>query len=316
MLTGNNDINPYNRRCLFMIFIWLIQVFWTILCDFSSPYIFFILLAVMGLLRFFMNVSEKNTLTKAFIVVGDIFQIYWEYLIFIICCLFAFPRGTVSDTMDGTEYYYDFENVITILILIPICFLLTFLPYMISRRLYNKYYSYRKMSANWIIPSKIISALTFTTYLGEIIYYFIHSIGILFSAVLVAHIVIFILITRSFFRKKVPCENNSGYSFMTKFLSVVLNIVLEVTAFSGARLGQFLIAPEYFISDTENSCLFKYITGIVISEIVVFLPYGLNLLLYKCLYRKNGLSKWWIFPAIVIGAGAFLIYWYGLTVSI
>ena len=155
-----------------MIFIWLIQVFWTILCDFSSPYIFFILLAVVGLLRFFMNVSEKNTLTKVFIVVGDIFQIYWEYLIFIICCLFAFPRGTASDTMDGTEYYYDFENIITILILIPICFLLAFVPYMISRRLYNRCYSYRKMSANWIIPSKIISAMTFTVYLGEIIYYF------------------------------------------------------------------------------------------------------------------------------------------------
>ena len=172
------------------------------------------------------------------------------------------------------------------------------------------------MSTNWIIPSKIISSMIFTVYLGKIIYYFIHSIGVLLSTVLVAHIVIFILITRSFFRKKVLCENNSGYSFMTKFLSVILNIALGVTAFSGARLGQFLIVPEYFISDTENSYLLKYITGIVISEIVVFLPYGLNLLLYKCLYRKNGLSKWWIFPAIPVGAGAFLIYWYGLTINV
>lgn len=237
MLTGNNDINPYNRRCSFMILIWLIQFFWAILCDFGSPYIFFILLAVVGLLRFFMNVSEKNTLTKIFIVVGDIFQIYWEYLILIICGMFSFPRGTSSDTMDGTVYYCDFENVITILILIPICFLLAFLPYMISRHLYNKCYSYRKISANWIIPSKIISIMTFTLYSGIIIYYFIKSIGILFSAVLVAHIVIFILITRSFFRKKVPCENNSGYSFIIKFLLVILNIVLGVIAFSVARLG-------------------------------------------------------------------------------
>ncbi len=44
-----------------MILIWLIQVFFVILCDFASPELFFALLAVTVLLRIFMNFSEKNT---------------------------------------------------------------------------------------------------------------------------------------------------------------------------------------------------------------------------------------------------------------
>ncbi len=62
-----------------------------------------------------MKFSEKNTLIKIFIITEDIFQLYWEYLIFLICCLFTFPRGSVSDTMDGTEYYYDPEVILFLL---------------------------------------------------------------------------------------------------------------------------------------------------------------------------------------------------------
>lgn len=65
-----------------MILIWLLQVFWTILCDFGSPHLFFALLLVMGLLGFFMESSRKNILIKTFIIIGNIFQIYWEFLIF------------------------------------------------------------------------------------------------------------------------------------------------------------------------------------------------------------------------------------------
>ncbi|MCM1313987.1 MAG: hypothetical protein NC205_00030 [Prevotella sp.] len=189
------------------IIIAIIQIFWGILCEFGNPYVFFALLAVMGLLGFFMESSRKNTLIKTFIITGDIFQIYWEYLIFLICCLFTFPRGTASETMDGTEYYCDFDNVIIIIIVIPILFLLAFLPYMISRRLYNNCYSYRKMSENWIFPSRLISIITVTVYFAVIIDFLIESGEILFTALIIAYIVIFLLIVRRCFRKKSMNKN-------------------------------------------------------------------------------------------------------------
>ena len=273
-----------------MILIWLIQVFWMILCDFASPHLFFALLLVMGLLRIFMESSRKNTLIKIFIITGDIFQIYWEYLIFLICLLFTFPRGTASDTMEGTEYYYEPDVILFFIIVMPICFLLAFLPYMISRRLYNKCYSYRKMSENWIFPSRLISIITITLYFAEVIYYLIESTGIFCAMTFFTDSVIFILITRRFFRNKKSCGNYTRYTSIMKVLSVIINITSGVIAFSGARLG-----------------------GVIIGEVAVFFPYGINLLLYKRLYRKNGLSEWWIFPAIIISIGAFLVYWYGLT---
>lgn len=298
-----------------MILIGLIQVFWMILCDFGSPHLFFALLVVMGLLRIFMESSRKNILIKTFIITGDIFQIYWEYLIFLICCLFTFPRGTSSDTMDGTEYYYDPEVILFFIIVMPICFLLAFLPYRISRRLYNKCYSYRKMSENWIFPSRLISIITVTLYFAGVIYYLIESTGIFRAMTFFTHTVIFVLITRCFFQKKIPFENYSRYSSVIKFLSVILNAEFGVTAFLGVKLGLSLISPYYCIPDNEDFHLLEFITGVIITEVAVFLPYVMNLLLHKRLYRKNGLSKWWIFPAIPVSVGAFLIYWYGLTIN-
>lgn len=293
-----------------MVLIWLIQIFWVILCDFGSPCVFLALLVVMGLLGFFMESSRKNTLTKIFIITGDIFQIYWEYLIFLICCLFTFPRGCVSDTMDGTEYYYDPEMTFLFIIVIPIFFLLAFLPYRISRRLYNNCYSYRKMSENWIFPSRLISIITVTIYFAVVIDFLIESTGIFRAMTAVVHTVIFVLITRRFFKKKIPCENNSRYSFLMKFLSVIFNTEFGATAFLGIKLGLSLIS-----SNSEDLHLLEFITGVIISEAVIFLPYVMNLLLYKRLYRKNGLSEWWTFPAIPVSVGTFLVYWCGLTVN-
>ena len=273
-----------------MILIWLIQVFGMILCDFASPQLFFALLAVTVLLRIFMNFSEKNTLIKVFIITGDIFQIYWEYLIFLICLLVTFPRGTASDTIEGTEYYYESDVILFFVIVMPICFLLAFLPYKISRRLYNKCYSYRKMSENWIFPSRLISIITVTLYFAFIIYYLIESTGIFLAMTFFTNSVILILITRRFFRNKKSGGNYTEYTSIMKVLSVVINIASGVIAFIGVRLGSF-------------------ITG----EVAVFFPYVINFLLYRRLYKKNGLSEWWTFPAIIISIGAFLIYWYGLT---
>ena len=209
-----------------MILIWLIQVFFVILCDFASPELFFALLAVTVLLRIFMNFSEKNTLIKVFIITGDIFQIYWEYLIFLMCLLITFPRGTASDTIEGTEYYYESDVILFFVIVMPICFLLAFLPYMISRRLYNKCYSYRNMSENWIFPSRLISVITVTLYFAEIIYYLIESTGIFRAMTFFTDSVILILITRRFFRNKKSCGDYTEYTSIMKVLSVVVNITL------------------------------------------------------------------------------------------
>ena len=297
------------------IIIAIIQIFWGILCEFGNPYVFFALLAVTVLLRIFMNFSEKNTLIKLFIITGDIFQIYWECLIFLICLLFTFPRGTAYDTEYGIEYDYDPEMIWIFIIVIPILFLLAFLPYMISRRLYNNCYSYRKMSENWIFPSRLISIITVTVYFAVIIDFLIKSTGIFRAMTAVTNTVIFVLIIRSFFRQKISYENNSRYSYVMKFLSVILNMEFGVAAFLGVKLGLSLISPYYCIPDNEDFHSLEYITGVIISEVVIFLPYAMNLLLYKRLYRKDGLSKWWTFPSIPVSAGAFLIYWYGLTIN-
>ncbi|MDE6834441.1 MAG: hypothetical protein K2J39_09410 [Ruminococcus sp.] len=206
------------------------------------------------------------------------------------CLLITFPRGTASDTIEGIEYYYQSYVILFFVIVMPICFLLAFLPYMISRRLYNKCYSYRNMSENWIFPSRLISVITVTLYFAEIIYYLIESTGIFRAMTFFTDSVILILIARRFFRNKKSCGNYTRYTSIMKVLSVVINITSGVIAFIGVRLDSFII-----------------------SEIAIFFPYGINLLLYRRLYKKNGLSEWWTFPEIIISIVAFLLYWYGLT---
>ncbi|MDE5556586.1 MAG: hypothetical protein K2J32_02655 [Ruminococcus sp.] len=171
------------------------------------------------------------------------------------------------------------------------------------------------MSENWIFPSRLISIITVTVYFAIIVDFLIESTGTFRAMTAVAHTIIFVLIARSFFRKKIPYENNSRYSYVMKFLSVILNMEFGVVAFLGVKLGLSLISPYYCIPDNEDFHLLEFITGVIISEVAIFLPYGMNLLLYKRLYRKNGLSKWWIFPAIPVSVGTFLIYWYGLTIN-
>lgn len=270
----------------------MIEFFGDIICEFECPQLFFTLLAVMVLSGILIICSTRSTFTKFFIVTGEIFQIYLEYLILAFCLFLSFPRTVYSVCCEGGEivFEYSFEHFITLIILIHIFYLLIFFPYKVTRFLYNKCYSYRKISEKWIIPSKIISLMTFLIYSGIIIYYFIESTGKFFAIMLVIHTIMFILITRRFFRNKKSDGNYSRYSSLMKVLSVVINIISGVIAFFGVRLGSFIV-----------------------SEVAIFFPYGINLLLYRCLYKKNGLSEWWTFPAIIISIGAFLVYWYGLT---
>jgi len=254
--------------------------------------------------------KSGSILTKIFAIVGDIIQVLYEYFILVVYGILSFPRTVLcvnadESGMEVIEFDYEFEHFIMLIILVSMFFLLAFLPYIISRRLY------RDISENWIILSKIISIMTVTLYYGIIIDYFIQSIGILFSVVLMAHIIIFFLITRSFFRKKTSCRNY--YGFVMKFLSVILNLAFGVIAVAGVKLGLSLISAEDFLRYyKEDFSLLKCIEGMIISEVAVFLPLGMNFLLYRHLYSKNGLSKWWTFPAVLVSIGVFLIYWNGL----
>lgn len=249
---------------------------------------------------------KRYTSTKIFSVVGDIIQVLYEYFIFLVWLFISFPRtvyGIFEDAsgMETIELFYEFSHFIDLLVLVPMFFLMAFLPYRISRCLY------RNIPKKWLIPSKIISIITAVLYSGIIIHYFIQSIGIMFTAILMVHIVIFVLIVRNFFRKKTSCGNY--YGFILKFLSVALNIIFGITAFSGVKMGLFFISAEDFLRYKENFSLWKCISGMIISEVAVFMPCVMNLLI---LYNKNGLSKWWTFPAVLVSMGIFLIYWHGL----
>ncbi len=269
----------------------MIEFFWDLICDFECPQLFFALLAVMVLSGILIIFSTRSIFTKFFIVTGEIFQIYLEYLILMFCVFLSFPRTVYSEYCDGEVVFeYTSEHFITLIILIPIFYLLILFPYKVTRFLYNKCYRYRKISERWIIPSRIISLMTFLIYSVIIIYYFIESTGKFYAIVLVIHTIIFILITRRFFRNKKSCGDYTEYTSIMKVLSVVINITSGVMAFIGVRLG-----------------------GVITGEVAVFFPYVINFLLYRRLYKKNGLSEWWTFPAIIISIGAFLIYWYGLT---
>ncbi|MDE5770066.1 MAG: hypothetical protein K2I06_00340 [Ruminococcus sp.] len=129
---------------------------------------------------------------------------------------------------------------------------------------------------------------------------------IFFFAVMI-NIIGFYFMTKNFFRKRTASGKISSFSTATKVFSVILNLALAFGALFGVALGLFCISPfglfgivrdEFWVSD--------FATGLLLCEVSVFVPYGLNILLYKFWYKKFGLSKWWTFPALVIGAGAFI----------
>ena len=231
----------------------MIEFFWEIICDFECPQLFFVLLAVMVLSGILIIFSTRSIFTKFFIVTGEIFQIYLEYLILAFCLLLSFPRTVYSECCEGGELVFEYtsEHFITLIILIPIFYLLIFFPYKVTRFLYNKCYSYRKISEKWIIPSKIISLMTFLIYSGIIINYFIESTNIFCAIVLVIHTIMFILITRRFFRNKKSCGNYTEYTSIMKVLSVVINITSGVIAFIGVRLGSFIVSEVRYFFHTE-----------------------------------------------------------------
>ncbi|MDE5556585.1 MAG: hypothetical protein K2J32_02650 [Ruminococcus sp.] len=128
-----------------------------------------------------------------------------------------------------------------------------------------------------------------------------------FVAVMI-NIIGFYFMTKNFFRKRTVGGKTSSFSTATKIFSVILNLALAFGALFCAALGLFCISPfGWFGGVRDRLWISDFATGFLLCEVSVFVPYGLNVLLYKFWYKKFSLSKWWTFPALVVGAGAFII---------
>ena len=130
---------------------------------------------------------------------------------------------------------------------------------------------------------------------------------IIFFLVVVVNITGFCFILRNFFRKERYTGKSSVWSTVTKIFSVIFNLVIFWSVIYAIAGGLWNISAHGHYYKLESIHLSDFFTGLILIETAIFLPYGLNLLLYKWWYKKTGLSKYWIFPAIAIGAGAFIV---------
>ncbi len=130
--------------------------------------------------------------------------------------------------------------------------------------------------------------------------------GLVFLIVVILNITALFFIIKKFFRIDKFNGKKSSWSIVAKVFSVILNLVLAYGVFWAVAFGLWLISADgLFRSDKIYTS--DFIAGLILLETSVFLPYGLNFLLYKIWYRKVNISKWWIFPAIIIGCGMFVV---------
>ena len=132
---------------------------------------------------------------------------------------------------------------------------------------------------------------------------------LIFLVLIILNIITLYIIINKFFCKEKVCGKKSLWSIIAKIFSVILNLALAYVVFWGVILGLLFISPfGWFGGVRDRLWVSDFATGLLLCEVSVFVPYGLNVLLYRLWYKKFGLSKWWTFPAILIGAGAFIGY--------
>ncbi len=130
---------------------------------------------------------------------------------------------------------------------------------------------------------------------------------LIFLFAVILHIITLYLIINKFLCKEKICERKSLFSIITKIFSVLLNLALAYVVFWAVIFGALCLSPYGIFHNIVKIYMSDFITGLILLvETSILLPYGLNLLLYKFWYGKVGLSKWWTFPAILIGVGAFI----------
>lgn len=149
--------------------------------------------------------------------------------------------------------------------------------------------------------------------------------GLIFLMITILHIIAFIFIIKNFLQideanevsaKKIPEIT------VTKNISEIINCVVILLSFYATYLGLLLIASHglfdigipfsnhsLFLNRTIYIC--NFIKGLILIESAIFLPYRLNLLLYKLWYKKTGLSKRIMLPSIIIGIINFIlcVFW-------
>ncbi len=112
-----------------------------------------------------MKFSEKNTLIKIFIIIGDTLQIFWEFFMLAIFGLLSYQALGGGETFDRLTFSFKIQNIFWFITVTLIFIVFAFLPYGLSKCLYWWYYEERKISERWIIPSKIISIITILIYI-------------------------------------------------------------------------------------------------------------------------------------------------------
>ena len=138
---------------------------------------------------------------------------------------------------------------------------------------------------------------------------------IIFCFVVMVNVIGFYFIGRNFFRQERYTGKSSVWSTVTKIFSVLLNIVLVYGVFWGFFISLMFMSTRGLFCNHHKIYVSDFFTGFALMEATIFLPYGINMLLYKIWYRKNNLCRWWIFPALLVGAITFLLAVSGLLIS-
>jgi len=131
--------------------------------------------------------------------------------------------------------------------------------------------------------------------------------GLVFLIVVILNITALFFIIKKFVRTDKFNGKKSSWSIVAKVFSVILNLALAYVVFWAVALGLWFIKTYGIITDTWKIYISEFNMGFIFLETAFFVPYGLNVLLYKFWYRKMGLSKWWTFPALIMETVAFII---------
>lgn len=135
----------------------------------------------------------------------------------------------------------------------------------------------------------------------------IFKTDLIFLSVSALNIAALYFIIKSFFHIKTVSGKTSSWSIVAKIFSVIFNLVLAFCVFWAVALGLWVISADGLFVKGDNIYISDFITGMILIETSIFLPYGLNFILHKLWYQKTGLSKWWIFPDIIIGVVVFAV---------
>ncbi|MDE6501703.1 MAG: hypothetical protein K2L10_06430 [Ruminococcus sp.] len=132
-------------------------------------------------------------------------------------------------------------------------------------------------------------------------------IVIIFCFVIIVNVIGFYFIVRNFLWREKYSGKSSVWTTVTKIFSVILNLVLIYGVFWGFFISFMFMSTQGIFYNYHKIYVSDFCTGFLLLETLFFLPYGINMFLYKIWYRKNNLCKWWILPSLLIGAVTFLM---------